>query len=325
MTAPIHIARTYNEIFAQDVDRALGFVGTVQTVIYAIGAGTIDGDIKHAQVTLDLARQRGQFLEAWFYPGAGAITSGKIKVTDPALVADAKKAADQLRAHIANGGLGGGASILSECGDDWKITPATFIAAYEAVAAVVPKEFVRVWALTPMKGLSNAMAYRPPSAQLFALHPYGLKSVDFTTLADGTLKANTTPAARALALLEAASVAGLPLLGFDEAGVIDVVDIADSGKTAWLNYYKPCFDLLTRYGGRMMFMASEDWKFGTWLDGRWAPTLSVEEGHAKYPLAPLAWFGAPGCPEACAVMTKKFATGIVAKAVASPFAVGGAA
>jgi hypothetical protein len=327
----LHIARNYIEHLAADVDRAI-FQGTIQTCVGGIGGP--DFQPGSGEAHLAVARKFDAYVNAWGYTSAALYGTKVIAVTDAKLRTDAKAYALSLRKHLDLGGRGGGISIVSECNDKWGCKATDYIQAFEDVAGIVRDQcgdaFAPGWGLSSLMALSNAASFRPPSAKWFDLHAYGVKSVAFSVLEDGSLKPNSQQAARLLTLCEMATAMGLPI-GVGECGVIDIPDIDKSGKAVWTDYYGRLIggspagvDLAVRYGFAFVGLFSQNWTpYPNWLDGRWAPGLTHDEAVAVYgPNPPPLAYGYPGCPEACTVMKKKLlATPTVVKGAPSPFKV----
>lgn len=311
MSYVLNICENYSDMLADDVRRAIGFTPTLKIVGAPIGdvVFTEEYVAKHIDAPLAKIRDEGQWPVVWAYPSSGDIAAGKITLGSPKMMADAGRLGVALRKHEQAGGKKAGVSILSEPGDDWHVTPAKYVETFEQISSVIPDGWARIWAPTAMKGLSNAIAYLPPSATMMGVHSYGIK----------TWQPGSAPNGRLLALSALADVLGLPLC-VPECGITDVEDIAASGTDAWFLYYKRVLAWAAEHEAIFVALLSQNWHFGIWKDGRWAPTLSVEDGMLKYPKAQPTTFGFPGCPEAVKLLRKKLASADVVKLAADPFA-----
>jgi hypothetical protein len=323
MSHVLHICENYNGPRRDDVRRALGLRGTLRVAVFPKGEPSFDHAVNGpgcAVDTLAAMRAEGQRPVIWLYGSAGNIASGAVPLRSDLTRAHARATGHALCDHLAAGGLYGALSIDAEPGDDWKVTPAAYIESYEESSEIVRDVhrerglddcWVRVWAPTALKNLTNAIAYRPPSAKVMGIHTYGLK----------TFKTGSIPNGRLNALTALAHALGLPLC-VPEAGVVDLADIATTGRRVWDEYYKRLLAWAFENKALFVTLLSQKWNFGAWLDGTWAAQLSVVDGQAAYPGSPAGMWGLPGCDEACGLMAKKLAGPQVAKLPDNPFALG---
>ena len=309
----LYLAADHIEHREKDVERALGWRLPMKDLYAPIGVDGFDpGVLKPKLATI---REQGRWVVLRAYPG-----HAKIMSTGASIIGSAKARADveAIAAMLADPAVYGVdrpavVSLYAEAQAQWGIPPTDFAQRWDFVAEplLVLPMVRRMWALNTSWAIPEWRSYRPKLAQDLGVHLYGTEWQD-----------PTKPAGERLDdYLAQADEWGMGK-GVPEAGCTHVEDIANSGTRSWDEFYHPLVKLCLTRGLAFCYWVSLDWTAFTGMkgafDGRWAPTLSVEEGMKLYPAikgtAAISVFGQPGAPAAVDAMRKKLnATPLVAK------------